>query len=175
MTDDDLAAKDGILDPHVVPDLSAIESALEIALTDGHEWQHFDVPNGTAQVEMKIVNSGADGILALCRFPAGWRRSQQGYYDIDEVLLYLRGSMTVSSGDGSPDHTLSAGQYLFRARHDLRSGNFTEEGCLTLAWVPRIGVFIDSAVTRPEYDGSRSLGPFPVADSPWAALSSLCS
>jgi hypothetical protein len=167
-------SSDGTLDPRFVPDLATIQMAHEASGKDYGSlgWQRFDVPSGNASIEMKTLSSNANGIVALCRFPAGWRRIQQGYYDIDEVLLYLSGSMTVTVEEVT--QTFTAGQYLFRARNDLRNANFTEDGCLTLAWVPRPGLFTDSTVAGPMYNSSRAIGPLPVAESPWAALSSLC-
>ncbi len=118
------------------------------------DWVTLHVPGGSAPVDMSALPSAPElGVVALCRFPFGWERTQTGYYDIHEELVYLVGEMTVMSHEltGQLATSFHPGDHVIRPRHQLRTGNCTVTGCLTLAWVERRGIYTEAQTHGPEF------------------------
>lgn len=77
-----------------------------VRLTDDFDWSSFDIPGGSAPVQMHVLHKDpqtrARTLVVL--FPRGWERFQTGFYEADEEFIVLEGSLrmcgiTYDSGD----------------------------------------------------------------------------
>ena len=68
------------------------------------------------------------GFSVLVKFPAGWARTNSGYYESTEEVLVLNGSLTMS------DSELKENDYGWYPAGYLREDSKSQQGALVFAW-----------------------------------------
>ena len=93
------------------------------------DWATVPIPAGTPDVQIARIFANPDSKASpsLVRFPAGWTRSVDVFYAVDEELVVLEGELIVSGV------SYAAGQYGFIPAGSLRRLSATPNGCLALA------------------------------------------
>jgi hypothetical protein len=93
------------------------------------DWATTPVPLGTPDVQIARlrVDPVTKASTSLVRFPAGWTRSVDVFYAVDEELVVIEGELIVSGV------SYTAGQYGFIPAGSLRRMSATPTGCLALA------------------------------------------
>jgi Domain of unknown function (DUF4437) len=114
------------------------------------DWATTPVPLGTPDVQIARlrVDPLTKASTSLVRFPAGWTRSVDVFYAVDEELVVIEGELIVSGV------SYTAGQYGFIPAGSLRRMSATPTGCLALAHFAGI----PAALTQ-EQAASHDVGP----------------
>lgn len=100
-----------------------------ISLTGPLDWGKTAIPGGTPEVDIcrLRVDPVTKASTSLVRFPAGWSRSADVFYAVDEEIVILDGELLVSGV------SYTEGQYGFIPAGSLRRASATPDGCLALA------------------------------------------
>lgn len=106
--------------------------ALRPAVVDIDEildWALFDIPGGSAPVRLHVLRDESDtrARTLLVRFPAGWERTQTGYYESAEELVVLDGTLRMCGATYDP------GDWGFVHAGTIRFGMSVDRPTLVLA------------------------------------------
>jgi hypothetical protein len=92
-------------------------------------WSEIAMPGAGAPVRLARLPSLSDGAFrAFVRFPAGWSRTQPGYYEAAEEFLVLEGDLALD------EVGWAAGGYAWIPARATRRGLRSEAGALVFAW-----------------------------------------
>jgi len=78
-----------------------------IDLNGSLDWEPFDIPGGTEPVSLVRLRSEPEtrAFTLLVRFPAGWKRPAEGFYEAAEDVVFLSGALQIN------DVTYSDGEW----------------------------------------------------------------
>lgn len=116
-----------------------------VELRNELDWMTIPIPLSQPPVEMVRlhVDSAMQSSSSIVRFPAGWNRSIECRYSIDEEIVMLDGELLISG------LVIASGSYAFIPTGVLRFESSTPERSLALAWFSGPTGSTDDAVDLP--------------------------
>lgn len=136
---------------------------IDFVHVDDLPWEEREVPGANLPVRAKVLSSdaGTGGLTTLIEMPPGFQREQRGYYDQDEELFYLSGSVEAGGA------RLTRYSYAFRPAGQLRTGLRSPEGATLLAFFDSRPTFTPADQDGPGYRPERAVAPVNIADLEW--------